>query len=104
MALLSNSTTLPLPKLPIDLAKCWTIYYRHGMNALLTKTFYMEEEGATPKETERMATDRAQKHCGIMGYRFHFLRPMVSNIEIEEGIQQGTIDNRTLKPREPQNA
>lgn len=70
---------------------CWTIYYRHGVNAQLSKNFYFDG-------TMFDARERAQRHCGIMGYKFNFLRPMLCDIEVEEGIQLGTHDNRTGLP------
>jgi hypothetical protein len=82
-----------LSKLPPDLSKCWTIYYRHGVNSTLSKNFFCEG-------SLEQARDRAMKHCGVMGYKYIFIRPMLCDIEYEEGIQQGTIDPRTGLVRE----
>lgn len=67
---------------------CWTMFYRHGVNATLTKNFFFNGLMID-------ARDRAMKHCGIMGYKFQFLRPLLCDIEVEEGIQLGTHDSRT---------
>jgi hypothetical protein len=79
--------------LPPDLKKCWTIFYRHGVNATLTKNFFFDGK-------MHEAIERAQKHCGIMGYKYIFVRPMLCDIDYEEGVQLGTIDSKTGKPKE----
>ncbi len=83
-----------------ELKHFWTIIYRHGVNATLTKNFYFMPNPSDSRKTMEQVIERAQKHCGIMGYKYHFVRPMVCDIATEEGIQLGLIDSRTLKPRE----
>lgn len=56
---------------------CWIMYYRHGMNAQLTKNFKFK--GALPQ-----ARERAEKHCQIMGYKLGFVRPMFPDLTEEE--------------------
>jgi hypothetical protein len=93
-AILTNTLTLAQTKsLPSDLSKCWTVFYRHGVNATLTKNFYFD--GAM-----RDAIERAQQHCGIMGYKYIFIRPMICDIEHEENVQLGRIDARTGRLKE----
>lgn len=60
----------------------WTMYYRHGVNATLSKNFFFEG-------SLHQAVERAQKHCGIMGYKYMFLRPMIVDICKEERVQLG---------------
>ena|ERR1700744_2752032 len=79
-----NSQTALMPtegqlkKLPPEVFNSiWTVYYRHGINAILQKNFYHEGSMVS-------AIERAKKHCTIMGYRYHYVRPMVPNINIEE--------------------
>lgn len=83
----------PLPMIPAarEFPGCWTIYYRHGVNAQLSKNFFFDGSMFDARE-------RAQRHCGIMGYKFNFIRPMLCDIEVEEGVQLGTHDNRTGLP------
>lgn len=88
-----------LQPLTTELKYCWTVIYRHGVNSSLSKNFYFKGTTDDPKKLMIEAIERAQKHCGVMGYKYNFLRPMLCNIDIEEGIQLGTIDSRTLLPR-----
>jgi len=62
---------------PQHFSNLWTLHYRHGMNAGLTKNFHHEGDFES-------AQLRARKHCEVMGYRYIFLRPMVIDIESEE--------------------
>jgi hypothetical protein len=94
MANSSNALSLPAPLTGQDNSDprfWWTMYYRHGMNPSLQKNFYFEG-------TMTQAIERAQKHCAIMGFKYSWLRPMISNLELEEGIQLGIIDRRTGLP------
>ena len=53
------------------------MYYRHGMNAQLTKNFKF-------KGSREDARTRAEKHCQVMGYKLHFVRPMFPDLTEEE--------------------
>lgn len=86
---LESAAEFPSPTFPF----CWTMIYRHGVNATLQKHFFF-------KGTINQAIERAQKHCGIMGYKYHYIRPMLCNIDVEEGIQLGTHNPRTGLPKE----
>lgn len=55
----------------------YLLYYRHGMNANLTKGFYCD--GDLLK-----ARHRAEDHCKIMGYKFIFVRPLICDLDVEE--------------------
>lgn len=55
----------------------WTLYYRHGMNATLTKNFHSEGN-------LQVAIKRAQLHCQIMNYKYIWVRPLVCDIDAEE--------------------
>ena len=55
----------------------YILFYRHGMNPQCTKGFYCNGD-------IKAAVQRAQRHCEIMGYRYIFVRPFVSDIEEEE--------------------
>lgn len=68
--------TAPLP-LKKHLANLYLMFYRHGMNANLTKGFYCEGNLLDARK-------RAEKHCKIMNYKYIFVRPMVCNLEEEE--------------------
>lgn len=58
-------------------ANLWQLYYRHGMNPLLSKVFYLEG-------TLQDAMARGRKHCQLMNYKYHFTRPLVFDLEEEE--------------------
>jgi hypothetical protein len=55
----------------------YILFYRHGMNAGCQKGFFCEGD-------IKQAVQRAQRHCEVMGYRYIFVRPFVSDIEEEE--------------------
>lgn len=55
----------------------YIMFYRHGMNANLTKGFYHSGDLMSARR-------RAEAHCKIMGYKFIFVRPMVCDLEVEE--------------------
>jgi hypothetical protein len=61
----------------IPLSNYWTLYFRHGMNANLSKNFYFEG-------TLVGAVERAKEHCKVMGYRYIWVRPLICNIGEEE--------------------
>lgn len=105
MALLNpNAPALPASEPAFDMAaaleNCWIMYYRHGMNPQLTKGFYFTPDPSDRRSILQQVVERAQKHCEVMGYKYNWVRQMVTNLDIQEGIQLGTIDSRTLKPRE----
>ena len=56
------------------------MYYRHGVNPGLTKIFYYSGNFQEAKK-------RAESHCGIMGYKFIWLRPFVVDLDAEEATQ-----------------
>ena len=60
-----------------DFSNLYVMYYRHGMNANLTKGFYCSGDIA-------VAIQKARDHCKIMGYRYIFVRPLIVDIEAEE--------------------
>ena len=60
-----------------QITKYWILFFRHGMNAALSKNFYHDGD-------LQSAVRRAQEHCKIMGYRYIWLRPLICNIEEEE--------------------
>lgn len=55
----------------------WTLYFRHGMNATLTKNFYYEGN-------LQSAIKRAQLHCQVMNYKYIWVRPLICDIDGEE--------------------
>lgn len=59
----------------------YTLYYRHGFSVSCSKGFI--HEGGL-----KSAITRAIKHCEIMGYKYIFVRPMVSNIDEEESLKR----------------
>jgi hypothetical protein len=61
----------------VNLDEVWVLYYRHGMSVNNMKMFHL-------KGTMREARARAERHCAIMGYRFTFLRPLITDIDYEE--------------------
>ena len=70
----------PTPKIssvPPDLAKVYVMFYRHGMNANLTKGFYHDGDIESARR-------RAEAHCKIMNYRFIFVRPLICDIGADE--------------------
>ena len=83
---------LPLPPAPTqseiadfvkDLASTgnlFVMYYRHGVNPGLTKVFHFEG-------TWQEAKKRAEAHCGIMGYKFIWMRPFIVDLDAEEQTQ-----------------
>ena len=65
----------------------YIMFYRHGMNANLTKGFFCS--GGI-----QVAQKRAFEHCKIMGYKFIFVRPMVVDLQSEEEYKlKGTLPN-----------
>lgn len=79
----------PTSNVPIIFKNLYILFYRHGMNANLTKGFYCE--GGLHE-----AQKRAKKHCDIMNYRYIFLRTMVCDLDAEEeyklhGAREGEI-------------
>lgn len=70
---------------PQHLSNLWTMFYRHGMNANLSKSFYCDGKMLD-------AQKRAKEHCKVMNYRFIFVRPLICNLEEEEESQlKGTV-------------
>lgn len=69
----------PTPKdvRPEPLQNLYIMFYRHGMNATLSKGFFCKGDLLEAQET-------AKKHCRIMGYKYIFTRPMVVNLDEEE--------------------
>jgi hypothetical protein len=58
-------------------ANLWTLFYRHGMNACVSKNFYHDGD-------LNSAISRARHHCQVMNYRYIFVKPLIVNIETEE--------------------
>ena len=58
----------------------FAMYYRHGVNPGLTKIFYFDG-------TFQEAKKRAEAHCGIMGYKYIWLRPFIVDLDAEESTQ-----------------
>lgn len=73
---------------PKYLENLFILFYRHGMNANLTKGFYFPGDLLAARK-------RAEAHCKVMGYKFIFIRPMVCNLEVEEeqklNSREGTV-------------
>ena len=68
------------------LSNLWVLYYRHGMNPLLSKVFYLDG-------TLMDAVKRGREHCTIMNYKYHFTRPLVFDLEAEEDYKKrGGLD------------
>ncbi len=67
------------PGLPIDEGDLvlWTMFYRHGNNPRCEKVFQGDPD-------MRVARDRAKKHCDAMGYNLNFIRPLISDLDLEE--------------------
>jgi hypothetical protein len=85
---LSMATTI-LAEEPL-LSGLYTLYYRGGVNAsnsMQTKNFRFHGKLAD-------AIVRGQKHCDLMGMRFSFVQPFVSNLDKEEAYHLG------IKPQE----
>lgn len=72
----SVSETIP-PSFPDIFKGLWLIHYRHGMNPGLSKGMYHVGD-------VRSAVERAKRHCEMMGYRYVFVRPFVSDLQKEE--------------------
>ena len=84
--------TLPITikNKPEHFSNLYIMFYRHGMNANLTKGFYCE--GGLLN-----AQKRAQEHCKIMGYKFIFVRPMVCSLEAEEEYKlHGSVEGELI--------
>jgi hypothetical protein len=62
---------------PDSIKNLYILFYRHGMNPHCQKGF-------TNSGDIKAAVQRAQRHCEIMGYRYIFVRPFVSDIDEEE--------------------
>jgi hypothetical protein len=75
-------TTATVPTIVCDgkcenLAHLYILFYRHGLNANLTKGFHHAGD-------LRDARQRAEKHCKIMNYKFIFVRNMICDFEADE--------------------
>lgn len=79
---MTTASMQPVPDCKQDFTHLWIMYYRHGMNANLTKGFYHEGDVES-------AVKRARRHCEIMGYKYIFVRPMVCNIKADEEYKLG---------------
>lgn len=55
----------------------YILYYRHGMNPQCQKGFKLRGD-------LKAAVERAKVHCTRMGYRYIFVRPLVSSLEDDE--------------------
>lgn len=55
----------------------YIMFYRHGLNANLTKGFYFQGDLMGARR-------RAESHCKIMNYKFIFIRPLICSLEEEE--------------------
>lgn len=76
----ANSTLSAAAEKPSKLQRfsnLWTLYYRHGMNATLTKNFYCDGN-------LQIAIKRAQLHCQVMNYKYIWVRPLICDIDAEE--------------------
>lgn len=73
-----------------DHAYYWLMFYRHGLNANLTKGFYFKGDLAGARK-------RAETHCKIMGYKFIFIRPLICNLETEEDYKlHGAVEGEMM--------
>lgn len=95
---MSTTTTTPtesvnemiLKNTANNLSYLYIMFYRHGMNANLTKGFYHTGDLLSARK-------RAEAHCKIMGYKFIFVRPMVCNLENEEEYKlKGAIEGEII--------
>lgn len=55
----------------------YILFYRHGMNPQCQKGFKLRGD-------LKAAVERAKLHCQKMGYRYIFVRPLVTNLEDDE--------------------
>ena len=78
-------------QIPTSLNFMWIMFYRHGMNANLTKGFFY-------KGSLFQAQERAKDHCKIMGYKYIFIRPMICNLEEEEAYKLGSAREGEVIP------
>ena len=78
-------------QIPSALNHMWIMFYRHGMNANLTKGFFY-------KGSLFQAQERAKDHCKIMGYKYIFIRPMICNLEEEETYKLGSAREGEIIP------
>jgi len=68
----------------------YIMFYRHGMNANLTKGFYCDGDLTSARK-------RAEAHCKIMGYKYIFVRPMICNLETEEEYKlHGSVEGELI--------
>jgi hypothetical protein len=68
----------------------YLMFYRHGMNANLTKGFFCDGD-------LQAARKRAEAHCKIMGYKYIFVRPMICNLEAEEEYKlHGSVEGELI--------
>jgi hypothetical protein len=73
----------------------YTLFFRYNTNFLQNKNFRFNG-------TLRQATERARRHCEIMGYKFHFVQPLISDFDREEKYKLGVLENPAhLNPPSP---
>lgn len=77
MSATQATSPLTTPVREKHLSNLYIMFYRHGLNANLTKGFYCDG-------SLLMARRRAEEHCKIMGYKYIFVRPMICDLEQEE--------------------
>lgn len=61
--------------------RIYILHYRQGQNPNCQKGFAFVG-------TFREAVARAKHHCGIMGYRFSMIRPMISDLDDDEKFRE----------------
>jgi len=79
----SRPLTQPVdPTKKISYSSVYTLFYRKDTNHILTKNFHFEG-------SLNQAIERAQQHCTIIGARFNFVQPFISNLDLEESYLRG---------------
>ena len=68
----------------------YVMFYRYEVNQVRTKNFRFHG----PLQG---ACERGRKHCEVMGYKYMFVQPLISDFETEEAYKLGVKIKTTIE-------
>lgn len=79
--------------------KLFILTYRFGSSAY-PNTLYFEFVGSVPEKTNQEAIQRGRTFCETVGYRFHSVRPFISDLKSIEQRHLGIDTNYPSQPKQ----